>query len=275
MSDDSLVLYETPAIGVARLVLNRLRSRNAQNLRLLYALDDAFTRAMDDASVKVIILAAAGTDFSSGHDLREPLSEERADHFRGAGEFAAAGGSFCMAREESVYVNLSRRWRELAKPTIAAVQGKCIAGGLILAWVCDLIIAADDALFVDPVVAMGVSGVEWFAHPWELGARKAKELLFTGDIWDASEAHRLGMVNHVVPRAELAGFTLALAQKIASKPAFALKATKEAVNAATDSPGQRAAMEIAVNLHHACHRHNVERFGMQGDPSGVPKLKKK
>ena len=274
MGNDALILYETPAAGVARLVLNRPRSRNAQNLELLYALDDAFTRAMDDTSVKVIILAGAGPDFSSGHDLRAPLSEEPVGNFRGNGAFAEAGGSGYMAREESVYLQLSRRWRDLPKPTIAAVHGRCIAGGLILAWVCDLIVAADDAVFVDPVVAMGVCGVEWFVHPWELGARKAKELLFTGDRWDAAEAHRLGMVNHVVPRSELPGFTLTLALKIASKPAFALKATKQAVNAAIDGQGQRSAIEHAFKLHHLCHRHNWDQFGMQGDPSGMPVLKK-
>ena len=140
----------------------------------------------------------------------------------------------------------------------------------MLAWVCDLIIAADDALFIDPVVAMGVSGVEWFSHPWELGPRKAKELLFTGDAWDAAEAHRLGMVNHVVPRAELASSTLKLAERIAQKPAFALKAVKQAVNATLDIQGQRAALENAFNIHHLCHFHNLERFGMLGDPGGTP-----
>src|SRR5436853_468617 len=115
-------------------------------------------------------------------------------------------------------------------PHFAAGHGKCIAGGLMLAWACDLIVASSDAEFCDPVVTMGVCGVEWFVHPWELGPRKAKELLFTADVWSAQEAHRLGMVNHVVPRPELPSFVMALAQRIAAKPSFALKLTKEAVN---------------------------------------------
>jgi len=89
---------------------------------------------------------------------------------------------------------------------------------------------------------MGVCGHEWFVHPWELGPRKAKEFLFTADVWSAEEAHRLGMVNHVVPRGELSAFVIALAQKIAAKPSFALKMTKEAVNRSIDVMGQPAAM---------------------------------
>ncbi len=229
MMQEPLVLYDDESLGVARLTLNRADARNAQNLDLLLALDAAFSRAMIDEGVKVIVLGAAGPHFSAGHDLRRILSDEPESLFggrSGAGNFSAPGGAGYMAREEDAYLSLTRRWRNLAKPTIAQVQGRCIAAGLMLAWVCDLIIASDDAVFVDPVVAMGVSGVEWFVHPWELGPRKAKELLFTGDSWDAHEAYRLGMVNHVIPRAELASFVDAMAAKIASKPAFALKATK-------------------------------------------------
>ncbi|MFA5525145.1 MAG: enoyl-CoA hydratase [Tissierellales bacterium] len=270
---DELVLEDRPAEGVACLRLNRPSVRNAQNLDLLHALDDSFTRASMDDTVRVIILAAEGTDFSAGHDLRRTLRDEPAGAFRSQGDatdIGAAGGQGYMAREREAYLGLCRRWRDLAKPTIAQVQGRCIAGGLMLAWVCDLIIAAEDALFIDPVVAMGVSGVEWFAHPWELGPRKAKELLFTGEAWNAAEAHRLGMVNHVVPATELQDFTLALATRIASRPAFALQAAKRAVNATLDLQGQRAALDMAFEIHHLCHYHNRERFGQEGDPSGMP-----
>ena len=273
MTDAKLIADERPLPGVARLLLNRPRARNAQNLELLSELDDAFARAGADDGVRVVILAAEGPDFSAGHDLRAPLTDVAAEKFRGhgaGGGIREAGGFGYMAREEEVYLGLCRRWRDFAKPTIAEVGGRCIAGGLMLAWVCDLIVAADDALFIDPVVAMGVSGVEWFAHPWELGPRKAKELLFTGDAWGAAEALRLGMVNHVVPRMDLAAFTLSLAAKIAAKPAFALKAVKQAVNATLDIQGQRAALDAAFNIHHLCHYHNSERFGMLGDPSGMP-----
>lgn len=275
---ESLITYETPTPHIARLTLNRPRKRNAQNLDLLYALDEAFNRALADDAIKVIILAAADPDFSSGHDLRSPLSDEPKEKFQGKGTwsgFSEAGAHGNWAREQEIYLQLSRRWRDLAKPTIAQVQGKCIAGGLILAWVCDLIIASDDATFCDPVVAMGVIGVEWFVHPWELGPRKAKELLFTGSVWDAAEALRLGMVNHVVPREKLAEFTLTLAEKIATRPAFALKMVKQAVNATMDIQGQRTSIDMAFQIHHLCHAHNQSVFGLYGDPAGMPALGKK
>jgi enoyl-CoA hydratase len=268
---DSLILVERPKPDVARIVLNRPQVRNAQNLELLRHLDSSLMRASSDDGVKVIIVAAAGPDFSAGHDLRMTLDQEPVDRFCDAGA-SAQGGQGYMAREAEVYLGLCRRWRDVPKPTIAEVQGRCIAGGLMLAWVCDLIVASDDAIFMDPVIAMGVSGVEWFAHPWELGARKAKELLFTGDAWDAAEAHRLGMVNHVVSRQELSSFTLQLAEKIAKKPAFALKTTKQAVNATLDFQGQRNALDNAFALHHLCHFHNTQQFGTLGDPSGIPGL---
>ena len=128
------------------------------------------------------------------------------------GGFAEPNAHGRFAREQEIYLQITRRWRNLAKPTIAEVQGRCIAGGLMLAWACDLIVASDDAEFCDPVVAMGVCGVEWFVHPLELGPRKAKELLFTADRWTAQEAHRLGMVNHVVPRKELSSLRAGLAR---------------------------------------------------------------
>jgi len=140
----------------------------------------------------------------------------------------------------------------------------------MLAWACDLIVASDDAQFCDPVVTMGVCGVEWFVHPWELGARKAKEFLFTADAWSAEEAHRLGMVNHVVPREELSARVLELATRIASKPAFALNMSKEAVNRTLDIMGQQNAIDSVFGLHHLCHAHNMIRFGMIVDPSGIP-----
>ena len=130
------------------------------------------------------------------------------------------GADARYAREMEVYLGMCRRWREIPKPSIAMVHGACIAGGLMLAWVCDLIVASDDAFFADPVVRMGIPGVEYFAHPWVLGPRFAKEALFTGDRFSAQRAYELGMVNRVVPRAELAETTFALADRIATMPPF-------------------------------------------------------
>jgi enoyl-CoA hydratase len=139
----------------------------------------------------------------------------------------------------------------------------------MLAWPCDLIVAAADAAFCDNTVGMGVGGVEYFGHPWELGPRKAKELLFTADWLTAEEAKALGMVNHVVPATDLAGFTLDLAKRIAAKPLFALKLAKEAVNAAEDAQGRAGAMNTAFALHQLAHSHNMQVHGMPVDPSGL------
>ena len=273
MSEPKSVAYETPGAHVARIVLNRPQARNAQDTGLLYALNDAFDRAARDDEVKVIILAANGPHFSSGHDLRETGSiGEQMAGFETVGTwcgFSCAGAEGRMAREKEIYLGLSERWRNIPKPTIAQVQGKCIAGGLMLVWPCDLIVAADDAAFCDNTVGMGVAGVEYFAHPWELGPRKAKELLFTADWLSAQEAKTIGMVNHVVPAAELAAFTLALAEKIATKPMFALKMAKEAVNAAQDAQGRVGAMGTAFALHQLAHSHNMQVHGMPVDPAGL------
>jgi enoyl-CoA hydratase len=277
MSDFATLGYEKPADGVVRIVMRRPEARNAQNLQMTYDLNAAFDRAVAEAN-KVVILAGADPHFSSGHDLREKTDKQLGKDFPVVstwGGFEEAGAHGRYAREQEIYLQTTRRWRNLALPTIAEVQGRCIAGGLMLAWACDLIVASDDAEFCDPVVAMGVCGVEWFVHPWELGPRKAKELLWTAECWSAQEAHRLGMVNHVVPRAELSAFVLTLATKIAAKPSFAVKLTKEAVNRTIDIMGQNSAIEQAFGLHHLCHAHNMLQFGTVIDPSGLPASVKK
>ena len=198
------IIVERPEPAIARIVMNRPEARNAQNLQMTYDLNAAFDAAVQDDAVKVIILAGSGPHFSAGHDLRPGGKNAAGVDFPPVGNwggFAEPNAHGRFAREQEIYLQITRRWRNLAKPTIAEVHGKCIAGGLMLAWACDMIVASDDAEFCDPVVTMGVCGVEWFVHPWELGPRKAKEFLFTADIWSAAEAHRLGMVNHVVPRA--------------------------------------------------------------------------
>src|SRR5215207_3958772 len=215
------VRYETPAPKVARIWLDRADARNAQDTKLLYELNDAFDRAARDDDVSVVVLAAEGPHFSSGHDLRERdgLAAIRDRDTVGTWcGFGCAGAEAQMAREKEIYLGFSERWRNIPKPTLAAVQGKVIAGGLMLVWPCDIIVAAEDAQFIDNTVAMGVCGAEFFHHPWEVGIRRAKEMLYTSDAVTADEALRLGMVNHVVASAELQSFTLALAARIAQNP---------------------------------------------------------
>jgi enoyl-CoA hydratase len=263
MTDEPVRYERRDAIAV--ITLNRPRYRNAQNSAMTYALDAAFARAVDDDEVTVIVLAGAGDHFCAGHDIGTPGRDVDVSFGRQAvlwwDHVGKAGADARYAREMEVYLGMCRRWREIPKPTIAMVQGACIAGGLMLAWVCDLIVAADDAFFADPVVRMGVPGVEYFAHPWVLGPRFAKEMLFTGDRFGAERAWQLGMVNRVVPRAELAGETLALAGRVAAMPAFGLMLAKRAVNQCEDLMGLRAGMDSVFGLHHLAHAHNAEVSG--------------
>jgi enoyl-CoA hydratase len=270
VSEFETILYERPAEKVARIVLNRPEARNAQSMRLLYELNDAYDRAAQDDSVSVIILAANGPHFSAGHDLREDGALQTVADHRRIGTwcgFGCAGAESQLAIEKEMYIGLCERWRNIPKPTVAAVHGKVIAGGLMLAWPSDVIIAADDALFQDNTVAMGVAGAEFFNHPFEVGIRKAKEMLFTADFLTAADAHRLGMVNHVVPLEELDSFTMDLASRIAEKPLFALKLAKESVNVAQDNQGRATAMHTSFAYHQLCHSHNQQIHGMLIDPT--------
>jgi enoyl-CoA hydratase len=248
--------------AVATVTMNRPRYRNAQNSAMTYALDAAFTRAVNDDEVSVIVLAGAGDHFSAGHDIGTPGRDVDQSFERRAvlwwDHVDKAGGDQRFARESEVYLGMCRRWREIPKPMIAMVQGACVAGGLMLAWVCDLIVAADDAFFADPVVRMGIPGVEYFAHPWMLGPRAAKEVLFTGDRFSAQRAYEWGMVNRVVPRAELQETVTALAERIAQMPRFGLALAKKAVNQSEDLMGMRAGMDSVFGLHHLAHAHNAE-----------------
>ena len=237
-----VVLYEVRD-AVALVTMNRPEFHNAQNSQMTYALDAAFRRACDDDEVKVIVLRGAGKHFSAGHDIGTPGRDvdktfDRAslwyDHVN------KPGGEFLYAREQEVYLGMCRRWREMPKPTIAMVQGACIAGGLMLAWVCDLIVASEDAYFADPVVRMGIPGVEYFAHVHELNPRIAKEFLFLGERMPAPRAYQMGMLNRVVARDELEQQTLDIAGRIAQMPRLGLQLSKQAVNNAEDLMGKRA-----------------------------------
>ncbi|ACZ00136.1 MULTISPECIES: enoyl-CoA hydratase [Thermomonospora] len=261
---EEVVRYERRG-KIAVVTMNRPQYRNAQNSAMTYALDRAFYRAVDDDEVAVIVLAGAGPHFSAGHDIGTPGRDADQTFERKASlwwdHVGKAGGESRYARESEVYLGMCRRWREIPKPTIAMVQGACIAGGLMLAWVCDLIVASDDAFFADPVVRMGIPGVEYFAHPWVMGPRQAKEFLFTGERISAARALELGMINRVVPRDRLEEEVMALAEKIATMPRFGLALTKKAINQAEDLMGLHAGMDSVFGLHHFAHAHNAEVGG--------------
>jgi enoyl-CoA hydratase len=260
---EPLVNIEHPAEGVARIVLNRAEKRNAQNFGMLYQLDAAFTTCARDESVAVIILAADGPDFSSGHDLKQrDVQPTDFDVLGNWADFTAPGAEGRYAVEKEVYLDLTERWRNVPKPTIAQVQGLCISGGLMLVMACALVIAADNAAFCDNTIDLGVCGTEFFNHPYDFGIRKAKELLFTAGWFSAQEAAATGFVNRVVPRAELEASTLNMASVIAAKPRFALKMAKEAINAAHDAMGRPQAMSTIFALHQLCHSHNMQVYGL-------------
>ena len=262
MADE--VLYDVRD-RVAVITLNRPEYANAQNSAMTYALDTAFGRAVNDNRVAVLVLAGAGKHFCGGHDIGTPGRDADQSFDRQAvlwwDHVGKAGADARYAREMEVYLGMCRRWREIPKPVIAMVQGACIAGGLMLAWVCDLIVAADDAFFADPVVRMGIPGVEYFAHPWMLGPRLAKEVLFTGGRFGAERAYQAGMVSRVVPRASLEAVTFELAGQVAEMPAFGLALAKRAVNQCEDLMGMRPGMDAVFGLHHLAHAHNAEVSG--------------
>ncbi|MEE2823866.1 MAG: enoyl-CoA hydratase [Pseudomonadota bacterium] len=273
MSEFSRITYEVSE-GVARIALNRVEVRNAQDKAMLYELNDAFDLASRDDEVKVIVLAANGPHFSSGHDLADRTDVTEFSPVSNWGGYDKPGAEGRQALEEEIYLGLCWRWRNLPKPTIAEVQGKVIAGGLMLVWVCDLIVAAEDTTFSDPVVAFGVNGVEYFAHPWEFGARKAKELLFTGGRMTAQEALSCGMVNHVVGRADLTTFTSDLAARIAQRPSMGLRLAKQSVNQALDAQGFYTALQAAMSLQQLGHANNEIVHGRAVDPAGAEVIKR-
>ena len=232
-------------VGV--ITLNRPEAANAQSAKVLDELDWAWRQADENPRVKVIVLTTVGKHFSAGHDMSATK-----DDSPGLDEpFLTPEGQYDW--ETRNYYHFAKSWRQVPKPSIAAVQGKCIAAGLMLCWPCDLIVAADNAEFSDPVLMMGICGVEMHAHTWEFGPRKAKELLFTGGSITAEEARELGMVNKVVPLDDLVPATMEMAHRIARQDAFALRMAKKAVNHAVDVQGYTTAMDAIFDMHHLGH----------------------
>jgi len=255
---DTPVRYESEG-AIAWVTMNRPQFNNAQNSQMTYALDDAFRRAVDDDTIRVIILAGAGKHFSAGHDIGTPGRDvhvpfERRLLFPDHTNKPAA--EFLYTREHEVYLGMCRRWRDIPKPTIAMIQGACVAGGLMLAWVCDLIVASDDAFFQDPVNRMGIPGVEYFAHGFELPPRIAKEFILLGERMTAQRAYALGMVNNVTTRDDLKNTVRQMAQKLAAQPALGNWLTKQALNHVEDLRGKRTAMDAHYHMHHFAHAQN-------------------
>lgn len=243
--------------SIARISHNRPEFRNAENKQLLEELDDAIARAGEDESIRVVILAGTGDHFSAGHDLKEGQAKRRSYSIEER-----------WAYEEEYFFDYCMRIRNFPKPTIAQVQGACIAGAFMVANMCDLMIASEDAFFSDPVVhSMAVPGVEVMIHPWVLGARKAKELLFTGDKLTAQDGLASGMINRVVTRERLEEETLALAQRISEAPPFAIKLLKRSLNRTLDIQGLRNSLDAHFDTHLLSHfteeSKNLNKTGLE------------
>lgn len=239
--------YATLAVerldAVCRISLARESARNAQSQQLLDELDRALEDAAGDESVRVVVLAGRGDHFSAGHDLKEAQAK-RAD-------FTVEER---WAYESRRYYGYCMRIWDFPKPTVAQVQGACVAGGFMIANMCDLIVCADDAYFSDPVgYTLAAAATEVLIHPWVMGLRRAKEMLFTGERILADEALRIGMVNRVVPRGELEDATLTLARRIAEAPPFALALTKRSLNRTADAQGFRTALAAHFDTHQLSH----------------------
>jgi enoyl-CoA hydratase len=282
MPDYTFVLYEALDEGqIVRIMLNRPEARNAQNRGMLVELNDAFLRAEADDDVRVVILGGMGPLFSAGHDMGSKVSMEELTP--GPGQHptrtlnggARQGAESLMLQEWHYYFENTRRWRNLRKITIGQAHGDVYAAGLMLLWACDLIVCADDTHFADVVgTRLGMCGVEYFAHPWELGPRKAKELLLTGDSIDAHEAHALGMASKVFPADELGERTLEFARRIARLPTMSALLIKEAVNQTVDNMGFYNALNACFTLHELNHSHwaqvNDDGSPVAKEDAGMP-----
>jgi enoyl-CoA hydratase len=282
MPEYKFVLYEPLDGGrIVRIMLNRPEARNAQNRGLLVELNDAFLRAEADDEVRVVILGGTGPMFSSGHDLGSKASVE--EFSPGPGQHPTwtvngatrTGAERLMLQEWHYFFENTRRWRNLRKITIGQAHGDVYAAGLMLLWACDLIVCADGTRFADVVGSrLGMCGVEYFAHPWEFGPRKAKELLLTGDSLDADEAHALGMVSKVFPADELNERTIEFAQRIAQLPTMTSLLIKEAVNQSVDNMGFYNALNACFTIHELNHSHwaqvNDDKMPIAKEDAGIP-----
>jgi enoyl-CoA hydratase len=285
MSDYTFITYETLDEGtIARIMLNRPDARNAQNRGLLVELNDAFLRAEADDEVRVVILGGTGKMFSSGHDLGSKVSIE--EYTPGPGQHPTRtinggtrkGAENLTIQEWHYFFENTRRWRNLRKITIGQAHGDVYAGALMLLWACDLIVCAEGTRFADVVgTRLGMCGVEYFAHPWELGPRRAKELLLTGDTLSVDEAHAIGMVSKVFPEDELADRTVEFARRITALPTMTSLLIKEAVNQSVDHMGFYNALNSCFTLHQLNHSHwaqvNEDKFPVAKEDSGIPNWK--
>ncbi len=210
---------------VARVKLNRPQKLNAQTWTMLLEMDDAFDRAVNDPEVSVIILSGEGRAFSAGHDLDSP--EQLEDRKQ---RTASLSGFNLTAKNKDIYVDMHIRWRDLPKPTVAMVHGYCVFGGWMIAAAMDIIFASEDAMFI-PTYG------DYFTTPYDVGVRKAKEILFENKFMNAREAMQWGFVNRVYPRDELEKETLNYCKRVVESGQFYNRTVKNSINQSQDMAG--------------------------------------
>jgi enoyl-CoA hydratase/carnithine racemase len=233
------VLLEEDVGPIRRLTLNRPDVLNALNTALVEQLSASLSRAAEDDTARVVVIRGSGRAFCAGYDLKEEAAH-LADH----GPLDVAEWRQGLAQDVGKMLEVF----DHPKPVIAEVHGYCLGGGCDLMMMCDLAIAAGDAIFGEPEIRFG-SGVVTMVMPWLIGARRAKELLLTGeDRVSADEALRIGLINRVVPRAGLEDETLTLARKIAVMDPTALSLTKRSINRSLEIAGFREALAANVDL---------------------------
>lgn len=247
--DWKTVKYET--IGnVARVSLNRPETHNTMNAQLIKDLDEAVRYADADPDIRVIIIRGEGRSFSSGHDLsanpKDPLQQELRDRHSESVETR-------LDAEEEYYYEPNLTIRNLRKPTIAALKGHVVLGALMTALMCDLVVAEESTNLWNPSLRHAGSGGEVMVLPWEIGVRKTKEILWTGDSIDVWEAQRLGMINRVVKDGTLDAECLRLAERIALMPPRAVALTKRSLNKMQEIQGMLVAFEHHFLLHQLGH----------------------
>nr|WP_263326625.1 enoyl-CoA hydratase [Neobacillus sp. Marseille-Q6967] len=255
MTYETLLYKESIDEGIAWITMNRPQKRNAINKKMIVEMGEAFRKAEKNNDIRVIIFNGEGSCFSAGHDL----SVE--EHYPNTSEER-------IQWERKYYFDEIMYLRNIRKPLISQVHSYCIAAGLVLALMADIVIAADDAVFNDPVIRMGANSQEVMILPWVVGEKKAKELLFTGDSLTAAEALQFGMVNKVVPREELDSAVYEMAKRVAMMPPIAVSLVKESINNTLDNMGYTNSMKMHFASHLLSHSTEEARQGMGTDKRG-------
>jgi 2-(1,2-epoxy-1,2-dihydrophenyl)acetyl-CoA isomerase len=220
---DGVGLRFTVEAGVGWIVLDRPEARNAMNAEMRQAYLDALAKCGEDPEIRAVVLTGTGKGFCTGADLSGSRAATGA-----AGPPHPGGTRDAMRPSQRVIRAL---W-DLEKPIIAGVNGVAAGLGAHLAYACDLVIAAEDARFIEVFVRRGIAmdAGGGFLLPRHIGLHKAKELVFFGDDLSAADAERLGLVNKVVPGAELESTCRDWAKRLAEGPTFAIGLSKRLLN---------------------------------------------